>query len=103
MTGWRLGYLAGPKHFVAACGKIQTQVSTISSSYIFYITFCMYLSEKRLVEGKKTSRSFFFFFHFVVKKFGNFFSIKKKDEILFCFSCIAASRLWARYSFYLLV
>ena len=62
MTGWRLGYLAGPKHFVAACGKIQTQVSTISSSYIFYITFCMYLSEKRLVEGKKTSRSFFFFF-----------------------------------------
>ncbi|KAK6150446.1 hypothetical protein DH2020_015378 [Rehmannia glutinosa] len=23
MTGWRLGYLAGPKHFVAACGKIQ--------------------------------------------------------------------------------
>lgn len=26
MTGWRLGYLAGPKHFVAACGKIQSQV-----------------------------------------------------------------------------
>ncbi|XP_022894036.1 bifunctional aspartate aminotransferase and glutamate/aspartate-prephenate aminotransferase-like isoform X1 [Olea europaea var. sylvestris] len=28
MTGWRLGYLAGPKHFVAACGKIQSQVGT---------------------------------------------------------------------------
>ncbi|KAJ4953408.1 hypothetical protein NE237_030240 [Protea cynaroides] len=25
MTGWRLGYLAGPKHFVAACGKLQSQ------------------------------------------------------------------------------
>ncbi|THG23909.1 hypothetical protein TEA_016726 [Camellia sinensis var. sinensis] len=25
MTGWRLGYLAGPKHYVAACGKIQSQ------------------------------------------------------------------------------
>ncbi|KAK9714298.1 hypothetical protein RND81_06G084800 [Saponaria officinalis] len=25
MTGWRLGYVAGPKHFVAACGKIQSQ------------------------------------------------------------------------------
>ncbi|WVZ26619.1 hypothetical protein V8G54_005163 [Vigna mungo] len=25
MTGWRLGYIAGPKHFVAACGKIQSQ------------------------------------------------------------------------------
>jgi aspartate/methionine/tyrosine aminotransferase len=26
MTGWRLGYIAGPKHFIAACGKIQSQV-----------------------------------------------------------------------------
>ena len=26
MTGWRLGYIAGPKHFVAACGKLQSQV-----------------------------------------------------------------------------
>jgi aspartate/methionine/tyrosine aminotransferase len=26
MTGWRLGYIAGPKHFVAACNKIQSQV-----------------------------------------------------------------------------
>ncbi|KAJ6758308.1 hypothetical protein OIU74_025057 [Salix koriyanagi] len=25
MTGWRLGYLAGPKHFVAACKKIKSQ------------------------------------------------------------------------------
>ncbi|KAF9663622.1 hypothetical protein SADUNF_Sadunf17G0070600 [Salix dunnii] len=25
MTGWRLLYLAGPKHFVAACNKIQSQ------------------------------------------------------------------------------
>uniref|UniRef100_A0A6N2MSQ6 Protein kinase domain-containing protein n=1 Tax=Salix viminalis TaxID=40686 RepID=A0A6N2MSQ6_SALVM len=29
MTGWRLGYLAGPKHFVAACKKIQSQFSNI--------------------------------------------------------------------------
>ena len=28
MTGWRLGYLAAPKHFVSACGKIQSQVGT---------------------------------------------------------------------------
>ncbi|MCI23707.1 bifunctional aspartate aminotransferase and glutamate/aspartate-prephenate aminotransferase-like [Trifolium medium] len=25
MTGWRLGYIAGPKHFIAACGKVQSQ------------------------------------------------------------------------------
>ncbi|XP_027337641.1 bifunctional aspartate aminotransferase and glutamate/aspartate-prephenate aminotransferase-like [Abrus precatorius] len=28
MTGWRLGYVAGPKNFVAACGKIQSQLTS---------------------------------------------------------------------------
>ncbi|GMP32744.1 hypothetical protein CsSME_00006367 [Camellia sinensis var. sinensis] len=32
MTGWRLGYLAGPKHYVAACGKIQSQFASGASS-----------------------------------------------------------------------
>ncbi|KAK4483624.1 hypothetical protein RD792_010824 [Penstemon davidsonii] len=32
MTGWRLGYVAGPKHFVAACGKIQSQSTSGASS-----------------------------------------------------------------------
>ncbi|KAL9224533.1 hypothetical protein vseg_000558 [Gypsophila vaccaria] len=32
MTGWRLGYLAGPKHFVTACAKIQSQMSSCANS-----------------------------------------------------------------------
>ncbi|XP_020573684.1 bifunctional aspartate aminotransferase and glutamate/aspartate-prephenate aminotransferase [Phalaenopsis equestris] len=32
MTGWRLGYLACPKHFVTACGKIQSQSTSGASS-----------------------------------------------------------------------
>ncbi|PKA62517.1 Bifunctional aspartate aminotransferase and glutamate/aspartate-prephenate aminotransferase [Apostasia shenzhenica] len=32
MTGWRLGYLACPKHFVVACGKIQSQFTSGASS-----------------------------------------------------------------------
>ena len=32
MTGCRLEYLAGPKHFVAACGKIQSQVTSSASN-----------------------------------------------------------------------
>ncbi|KAJ1382758.1 Pyridoxal phosphate-dependent transferase, major domain [Sesbania bispinosa] len=32
MTGWRLGYVAGPKHFVTACGKIQSQFTSGASS-----------------------------------------------------------------------
>ncbi len=32
MTGWRLGYLAGPKEVVAAVGKIQSQETSAPSS-----------------------------------------------------------------------
>ncbi|MED6198982.1 hypothetical protein PIB30_071764 [Stylosanthes scabra] len=32
MTGWRLGYIAGPKHFVAACAKLQSQFTSGPSS-----------------------------------------------------------------------
>ncbi|XP_014496822.1 bifunctional aspartate aminotransferase and glutamate/aspartate-prephenate aminotransferase-like [Vigna radiata var. radiata] len=32
MTGWRLGYIASPKHFVGACGKIQSQFTSGASS-----------------------------------------------------------------------
>ncbi|KAL6554839.1 hypothetical protein OROGR_006097 [Orobanche gracilis] len=32
MTGWRLGYLAGPKHFVAACGNSKASSTSGASS-----------------------------------------------------------------------
>ncbi|KAK7311147.1 hypothetical protein RJT34_09081 [Clitoria ternatea] len=32
MTGWRLGYVAGPTHFIAACAKIQSQFTSGASS-----------------------------------------------------------------------
>ncbi|XP_030442230.2 bifunctional aspartate aminotransferase and glutamate/aspartate-prephenate aminotransferase-like [Syzygium oleosum] len=32
MTGWRLGYIAGSKHFVSACAKIQSQLTSGASS-----------------------------------------------------------------------
>ncbi|KAI6691957.1 hypothetical protein NL676_019667 [Syzygium grande] len=32
MTGWRLGYIAGLKHFVSACAKIQSQLTSGASS-----------------------------------------------------------------------
>lgn len=32
MTGWRLGYLAAPTHFVKACGKLQSQSTSGASS-----------------------------------------------------------------------
>ncbi|XP_024372152.1 aspartate aminotransferase isoform X1 [Physcomitrium patens] len=32
MTGWRLGYLAAPKHFLVACNRIQSQSTSGASS-----------------------------------------------------------------------
>ncbi|KAL3339631.1 hypothetical protein AABB24_028302 [Solanum stoloniferum] len=32
MTGWRLGYIAGPKHFISACNKLQSQFTSGASS-----------------------------------------------------------------------
>ncbi|KAL8251616.1 hypothetical protein R6Q59_035309 [Mikania micrantha] len=32
MTGWRLGYIASPKHFIDACNKIQSQSTSGASS-----------------------------------------------------------------------
>lgn len=40
MTGWRLGYIAGPKHFVAACNKIQSQVCCIPIIHRDHILKC---------------------------------------------------------------
>ena len=47
MTGWRLGYLAAPKHFVSACGKIQSQVANHNS----------FLSLKMMSRSKKNFKN----------------------------------------------
>ncbi|KAK6791938.1 hypothetical protein RDI58_011019 [Solanum bulbocastanum] len=31
MNGWRLGYIAGPKHFISACNKLQSQFTSGAS------------------------------------------------------------------------
>lgn len=33
MTGWRLGYMAGPKHIMGACSKIQGQFTSGATSF----------------------------------------------------------------------
>lgn len=39
MTGWRLGYLAAPKHFTTAANRIQSQVSVNRVTYKVMINF----------------------------------------------------------------
>lgn len=33
MTGWRLGYIGGPAHIVAACNKLQSQVTSGANAF----------------------------------------------------------------------
>lgn len=33
MTGWRLGYIGGPAHVVAACNKLQSQVTSGANAF----------------------------------------------------------------------
>ncbi|OEL31221.1 Aspartate aminotransferase [Dichanthelium oligosanthes] len=57
MTGWRLGYLAAPKHFVSASGKIQSQhipgkylsFSSLQGAFYLFIDFSSYYGSE--VEG----------------------------------------------------
>ncbi|BBH05662.1 aspartate aminotransferase, partial [Prunus dulcis] len=46
MTGWRLGYLAGPKHFVAACGKIQSQLLIVLNIVLKNVQSASSISQK---------------------------------------------------------
>src|SRR5690606_37287473 len=32
MTGWRLGYMAGPKELIQACDKLQSQITSGANS-----------------------------------------------------------------------
>ena len=55
MTGWRLGYVAGPKHFVAACGKIQSQVYYIYTIAHLSLSYGKGLLNIHLVSFNKAS------------------------------------------------
>ncbi|KAK7311150.1 hypothetical protein RJT34_09086 [Clitoria ternatea] len=43
MTGWRLGYVASPNHFVSACANIQSQVAPVPGS-AFGNDTCIHIS-----------------------------------------------------------
>jgi aspartate aminotransferase len=34
MTGWRLGYCAGPRHVMEACGRLQSQTTSNPTSFV---------------------------------------------------------------------
>jgi aspartate aminotransferase len=34
MTGWRLGYCAGPAHLIEACGRLQSQSTSNATSFV---------------------------------------------------------------------
>ena len=61
MTGWRIGYAAGPKEIIKAIAKIQSQSTTNPSS----------ISQAAAVEALNGTQDF-------IKEASNFFSRKKR-------------------------
>jgi aspartate aminotransferase len=61
MTGWRIGYLAGPKWIVDACSKIQGQFTSGANSIAQYATIAAMQEGKTLakamIEAYKSRRS----------------------------------------------
>lgn len=54
MTGWRLGYIAGPKHFVSACNKIQSQVAFYVLNNYIDLNECGLSSSELLFKVKRS-------------------------------------------------
>ncbi len=49
MTGWRLGYVAGPKHVIAAAAKMQAHLTSNSTSIVQYAALaCLELTDADL-------------------------------------------------------
>ena len=55
MTGWRIGYLAGPRELVAACIDLQSQMTTNASSIAQRAAFAAIESGTSLIGGMLSS------------------------------------------------
>ncbi len=53
MTGWRIGYLAGPKWLIGACGKIQSQTTSNANSIAQKAAVAALLGDQSIVEERR--------------------------------------------------
>lgn len=53
MTGWRIGYLAGPKWLIEACGKIQSQTTSNPNSIAQKAAIAALCGDQGIVEERR--------------------------------------------------
>ncbi|NHQ60324.1 pyridoxal phosphate-dependent aminotransferase [Chlorobium sp. BLA1] len=53
MTGWRIGYLAGPKWLIDACDKIQSQTTSNPNAIAQKAAMAALIGDQRIVEERR--------------------------------------------------
>jgi len=53
MTGWRIGYLAGPKWLIDACDKIQSQTTSTPNAIAQKAAVAALIGDQRIVEERR--------------------------------------------------
>ncbi len=53
MTGWRIGFLAGPKWLIDACGKIQSQTTSNANSIAQMAAVAALTGDQRIIEERR--------------------------------------------------
>jgi len=53
MTGWRIGYIAGPKWIIKACGKIQSQTTSNACSVSQQAAIAALTGDQSIVEERR--------------------------------------------------
>jgi len=53
MTGWRIGYLAGPKWLIDACDKIQSQTTSNPNAIAQKAAVAALIGDQRIVEERR--------------------------------------------------
>ncbi len=53
MTGWRIGYLAGPKWLIDACDKIQSQTTSNPNAIAQKAAVAALTGDQQIVEERR--------------------------------------------------
>ena len=53
MTGWRIGFLAGPKWLIGACGKIQSQTTSNANSIAQMAAVAALTGDQQIIEERR--------------------------------------------------
>lgn len=53
MTGWRIGFLAGPKWLIGACGKIQSQTTSNANSIAQMAAVAALTGDQQVIEERR--------------------------------------------------